>query len=86
MNTDTMRNLGQLFVRFSDQIRSQDEPGVQSTMADLESDWQGLSRQRYDALYQEWQVEIERLLALGASLGQHMQHCAQSLESADQQL
>ncbi len=79
-----MFNLSQLFVQVSELLRSQGKPRIQNAMADLESDWQGVSRQHYEMLYQEWQGNVEHLMTLSETLGRRMQHCAQALELADQ--
>ena len=79
-----MRHLGQLFSQSSEQIKNQGKLQIQNTMVDLESNWQGASRQRYERLYQQWQADIDYLINLSESLGQRTQHCAQAFESADQ--
>lgn len=84
VNTDLMRQLGQVFVQFNDQISNQIEPTIQSHTSQLESDWQGISRQRFDQLVQEWRSATIRVVQSGEDLGRHLQITAQQFENVDQ--
>jgi len=84
INTDLMRQLGQVFVQLNDQVSGQVEPQIQSHSSSLESDWQGVSRQKYEQMYQEWRAAADRLVAQGEDIGRHLQYTAQLFEQADQ--
>lgn len=84
INTDLMRQLGHLFVQLNDQISSQTEPQIQGHIGDLASDWQGVSRQRFEQLFQEWRASADQVVARGEEIGRHLQYTAQMFEQADQ--
>ena len=84
VNTDLMRHLGQLFVQLNEQIVGQLQPQIQHTLSQLEGDWQGISRQRYEQLFQEWRTSIDRIAYNGEELGRHLQETAQRFENVDQ--
>ena len=84
INTDLMRQLGQVFVQLNDQIANQIEPQVQSHTNELEGDWQGVSRQRYEQMYQDWRSATQRIVAAGEDLGRHLQDTATNFEQVDQ--
>lgn len=84
VNTDLMRNLGQVFVQLNDQIANQIEPQVQNHTSELESDWQGVSRQRYEQLYQDWRSATQRVVQAGEEIGRHLQDTATRFEQVDQ--
>lgn len=52
-NTDLLRQLGQVFYQLNDQIQNGTEVQIQNATGQVESDWQGVSRQRYEQLYQD---------------------------------
>ncbi len=84
VNTDLMRNLGQVFVQLNDQIRNQTEPQIQGHVGQLENDWQGVSRQRFEQMFQDWRVAANNIVAQGEDIGRHLQYTAQQFEQADQ--
>ena len=84
VNTDLMRNLGQVFVQLNDQVANQIEPQIQNHTSELESDWQGVSRQRYEQLYQEWRSATQRVVQAGEDIGRHLQDTATRFEQVDQ--
>ena len=84
VNTDLMRQLGQVFVQLNDQISNQIEPSIQGHTSQLESDWQGVSRQRFDQLIEEWRAATTHVVQAGEDLGRHLQNTAQQFESVDQ--
>jgi len=84
VNTDLMRNLGRVFVQLNDQIANQIEPQVQNHTSELESDWQGVSRQRYEQLYQDWRTATQRVVQTGEEIGRHLQDTATRFEQVDQ--
>ena len=84
VNTDLMRNLGQIFVQLNDQVANQIEPQIQNHTSELESDWQGVSRQRYEQLYQEWRSATQRVVQAGEDIGRHLQDTATRFEQVDQ--
>ena len=84
VNTDLMRNLGQVFVQLNDQVANQIEPQIQNHTSELESDWQGVSRQRYEQLYQDWRSATQRVVQAGEEIGRHLQDTATRFEQVDQ--
>ncbi|GAC1567593.1 MAG: hypothetical protein NVS3B14_14110 [Ktedonobacteraceae bacterium] len=83
VNTDEMRQLGQAFVQLNEQINNQTEPQIQSHIGNLESDWQGVSRQRFEAMFQEWRAAANRIVAQGEDIGRLLQNTAQQFENVD---
>lgn len=79
-----MRQLGQIFVQLDDQIANQIRPQIQSHINDLEGDWQGVSRQRFEQLFQDWRSAVDSVVQNGEDIGRHLQDTAQRFESADQ--
>ena len=83
VDTDLMRQLGQTFVQLNDQISNQIEPQIQNHTSSLENDWQGVSRQRYEQMYQDWRAATQRVVETGEQIGQHLQDTAQRFEDVD---
>ena len=86
VNTDMMRQLGQIFLQLNEQIQYQTEGQIQNYISQLESDWQGISRQRYEQLYQEWRNATNQIVNVGEDLGRHLQNTAQQFENVDQSM
>ncbi|HLX39283.1 MAG TPA: WXG100 family type VII secretion target [Ktedonobacteraceae bacterium] len=84
VNTDLMRQLGLIFVQLNDQIANQIEPNIQNQTNQLENDWQGISRQRFDQLIQQWRSATSQVVQTGEDLGRHLQNTAQQFENVDQ--
>jgi WXG100 family type VII secretion target len=84
VNTDLMRQLGQVFVQLNDQIQNHFEPQIQNNTNQLESDWQGVSRQRYEQMYQQWRSASQQVIASGEDLGRHLQDTATRFEQVEQ--
>ena len=84
VNIDLMRNLGQIFVQLNDQIANQIEPQIQDHTNRLKGDWQGVSRQRYEQMYQQWRSATQQVVASGEEIGRHLQDTASRFEQADQ--
>ncbi|MEO8971890.1 MAG: WXG100 family type VII secretion target [Ktedonobacteraceae bacterium] len=84
INTDLMRQLGQVFVELNTQIQTQIEPNIQNRISQLESDWQGVSREYFDELIQQWLSTTNQVVQVGEDLGRHLQNTAQQFENADQ--
>ena len=84
VNTDAMRNLGYIFVQLNERITYQIMNYVQSSFNQLEGDWMGISRQRYEQLYQQWRATIQTLVNSGEQIGQHLTLTANQFDSVDQ--
>ncbi len=84
VNTDLMRQLGQIFVQLNEEIQSQIEPNIQNHTSQLESDWQGISRNRFEDLIQQWRSATNQVVQAGEDLGRHLQNTAQQFENVDQ--
>ncbi len=86
INTDLMRQLGQYFVNLNDTIANNIQPQIQNVSGQLENDWQGQSRYRFDQLYQHWRSSTDRITQIGEDLGRHLQVTADQFEQADRSL
>ncbi|HCI78566.1 MAG TPA: hypothetical protein DHW02_02620 [Ktedonobacter sp.] len=86
INTDLLRQLGQVFYQLNEQIQNGTETQIQNVTGQVESDWQGVSRQRYEQLYQDWRSATQQVVSTGEQLGQHLQDTANRFEEADQSL
>jgi WXG100 family type VII secretion target len=86
INTDMLRHLGQLFVQLNEQIDNNIRPQIQNYTSQLESDWQGVSRQRYEQMFEEWRSAVQQLASRGEDIGRHLQETATRFEQADQSL
>ena len=84
VNTDQLRQLGQVYVQMNDQIANNIMPQIQNYTNQLEGDWQGVSRQRYDQLYQQWRAASQQIVQTGEDLGRHLQDTATRFEQVDQ--
>ena len=84
VNTDQMRQLGQAFVQNNEQIH-QNEGQIQNYIGQLEGDWQGVTRQRFEQMFQEWRAAADRIVAQGEDIGRHLQNTAQQFENVDTQ-
>ena len=80
-----MRQLGQVFVQLNELIGNQTEPQIQNHIGQLEGDWQGVSRQRFEQMFQEWRAAANRIVAQGEEIGRHLQNTAQQFENVDSQ-
>jgi WXG100 family type VII secretion target len=86
INTDMLRQLGQIFVQLNDQIDNNLRPNIQNYTNQLDNDWQGVSRQRYDQMFNDWRSTAQQLAAHGEDIGRHLQDTATRFEQADQSL
>ena len=86
INTDLLRQLGSVFYQLNEQINNSIEPQIQNTTNQVEGDWQGVSRQRYEQMYQDWRSATQRVVQVGEDLGRHLQNTASNFEQADQSL
>ena len=84
VNTDLMRQLGNLFVQLNEQIASQLEPQIQHLTGQLESDWLGVSRQHFEYALSEWRATAARLVSNGEEIGRHLNETAVRFDNADQ--
>jgi WXG100 family type VII secretion target len=83
VDTDLMRTLGQVFVQLNDEIQNQILPQIASSQADLEGDWQGVSRTRFEQLLSDWNSSVNSLISQGESIGSHLQQTATQFDSVD---
>ncbi len=86
INTDLLRQLGRVFYQLNEEINNSIEPQIQNTTNQVEGDWQGVSRQRYEQMYQDWRSAAQRIVQTGEDLGNHLQDTATRFEQADQSL
>jgi WXG100 family type VII secretion target len=83
VNTEEMRQLAGSFGWWSNNLRDSMLPSLQHLTGQLEGDWQGVSRQRYDELILTWQRNAMSLIVSAEELSQHMMHTANQFESVD---
>ncbi|MEO6891105.1 MAG: WXG100 family type VII secretion target [Ktedonobacteraceae bacterium] len=84
IDTEIMRQLGRRFVEVSEYSHNQLISELQSMTSQIEGDWQGISRQRYDELFQHWIQSAQSLLNWGQDIGRHLQTTAEQFDAADQ--
>ena len=84
VNTDLMRQLGQVFVTLNDQITNQTEAQVQNYIGQMEGDWQGVSRQRFEQMFQDWRAGVNQVVQNGENIGRHLYDTANRFDSVDQ--
>jgi len=84
VNTDVMRQLASRFIQCNEYIRDQLIPELQRLSAQMEGDWVGVSRSRYDELIHGWNQNAFSLQNWGTDLGQHLYRTADQFDSADQ--
>ncbi len=82
VNTDVMRQLGQLFYTLNNYIENY-EGQIRNCIAQLEADWQGYSRQHYEDLFYQWTTHAHQLHILGENIGVHLKHTADAFDQAD---
>ena len=85
VNTDLIRQLGQVFVQLNERIAHEIEPNIQNHLGQLEGDWQGVSRQRFEQMMQDWRAATDRIVQTGEDIGRHLQDTATRFENVDQQ-
>jgi len=83
VNTDVMRQLGNRFVAWNDVMRNNMYSELRNLSSQLENDWQGVSRQRYDNLIQDWESTLNNTIQTGEDLGHHLSNTAQQFDQAD---
>ena len=83
VNTDIMRHLGYMFVQLNEQITDQIQPQILHSIGQLEVDWQGVSRQRFEELFSEWHALATRISACGEEIGRHLQITAEHFDDVD---
>jgi WXG100 family type VII secretion target len=83
VNTDVMRQLGQRFMDWNNVIRDQLLPELRNLTGQLEGDWSGVSRQRYDQMLQGWEQTANNMMNQGEDLGNHVLNTANQFDQAD---
>ncbi len=83
VNTDVMRQLGQCFVAVGHYLWDDQRPRIENLISQLENDWQGHSRARFEHLFAQWRHEVHEVVELSYQIGQHLEQTAQNFENAD---
>ena len=83
VNTDEMRQLAGSFEWWSNNLRDSMLPSLQHLTGQLEGDWQGVSRHRYEELIQTWQVSARSLIDSAENLSRHLMSTANQFETVD---
>jgi len=86
VDTDLLRQLGDILRQLNAQIHEQIKPQVQVVTNRIEADWQGHTRAHYDQLFSEWNIKLDNLTQTGDQLGHHLQDIVTQFEQADQSL
>lgn len=86
IDTDKLRQLGNLFVSLNEHIRNDIEVQIANLTNDLDNaagGWRGNSRSHYENFYNQWRTAIEAAVRAGDDLGNHMTTVASAIENAD---
>ena len=83
VNTDVMRQLGSRFIGWNNKMQNEMNPELRNLTAQLENDWQGVSRAHYDDMVRSWEQNIANLINIGEQLGNHLNNTAQQFDDAD---
>ncbi len=83
VNTETMRQLSGSLEYWSNYLRDGMMPAIERLTSQLEIDWQGVSRQHYDELLQQFRGETLTLINRAQELGLHLNSTATQFDSAD---
>lgn len=59
---------------------------LQSAVKGMESEWQGLSSQRFFSDYTQWSQQMQKYVQTLADIGNELTRIANTLEQTDQQL
>lgn len=86
VNTDIMRQLSGSLEYWSNYLRDGMLTAVERLTSQLEVDWQGVSRQHYDELLQQFRGESLTLISRAQELGLHLNNTAAQFDSADQSM
>jgi len=78
-----MQQLGKRFSDWNQYMRDQMMSELHNLSSQLENDWQGVSRQHYDGLLQNWESNVQRLISQGDDMGQHLYSTADRFNQAD---
>lgn len=83
VDTDVMRQLGKRFDEWCEYLRNDMMSQLRNLSGQLESDWQGVSRNHYDQTLNNWEQNVAGLLDKGEQLGEHLKNTANRFENAD---
>ena len=83
VNTDEMRQLAGSFDWWSNNLRDGMPGSLQQLTGQLEGDWQGISRQRYEELIQVWRGNALNLISSAETISRHMMNTANQFDSVD---
>jgi WXG100 family type VII secretion target len=83
INPDEMQQLAGSFEWWCNHLREGMLPALQQLTSQLESDWQGESRQHYEELIHVWQRNAENLIDSAEDLSHHLMDTANRFEIID---
>ncbi len=83
VNTDSMRQLSGSLEYWSNYLRDGMITAVHRLTSQLETDWQGVSRQHYEQLITEFDQQTLALISKAEELGVHLNTTANQFDSAD---
>lgn len=80
-HADRLRDLSQLFLQLNEQLQNTTLPTIHESLEHMDEEWMGVSRHRYDGLYYEWSLLVERLITLGGDLTAHLEETASRFDA-----
>jgi uncharacterized protein YukE len=83
VNTDTMRQLSGSLEYWGNYLRDGMLTAVQRLTSQLEVDWQGVSRQHYEQLINDFEQQTLALISKAEEIGVHLNTTANQFDSAD---
>ncbi len=84
VNTDMMRELGRRFQENCEFCRTKMISELQGITSQMEGDWVGVSRVRYEELFGHWCQSAQSLITWGEDIGLHLSKTAQYFDNVDQ--
>lgn len=79
---EQVRQVSQEFRQSSEQSREMVNR-LQSTVTAMQSEWEGLTRERFYSEYQQWQSTMSKFVELLSGIGQQLDTIAARFEEAD---
>ncbi|HZS77970.1 MAG TPA: WXG100 family type VII secretion target [Ktedonobacteraceae bacterium] len=83
INTDLLRQLGQRFLENCEYAQTRMVAELRAMTAQIEGDWQGVSRMHYDELFNHWVQSVNSLVTWGEDIGRHLSQTADQFDNVD---
>ncbi|HEX4203341.1 MAG TPA: hypothetical protein VHZ51_03910 [Ktedonobacteraceae bacterium] len=82
VHAERLRNLAGVFTQLNEKLQHDTLPTIHEGLQQLEDEWMGVSRHRYDGLYYEWSLLVERLCSLNEDVTTHLKETASRFDKA----